>query len=234
MLPFTLDLFERFDSTVQAGPFKGMKLRPKAPWDSWAVGSMLLGDYEKDIQPSVEQAINRNPRTVINVGCAGGYYAVGFARRLPDVSVVAFDTMLEALQETHALATLNGVAERVGRLKGATKPDTIRPITPGPYLYFLDCEGAEFKLLDPKSVPELVNADFIVECHDFMDDSWTWEGLFLRFALTHHVGRVVPPHNGNPLFEFRCNWPGYVQSQVMTDARPKGASWMVAWAKEYK
>jgi len=65
------------NNIVQAGPFAGMLLTGDTSWD--AVGdetSKLLGFYEEEIDPHLEQAIAAKPDLVLNVGCAEGYYAV--------------------------------------------------------------------------------------------------------------------------------------------------------------
>jgi len=49
----------------------------------------ILGCYEAEITPAVEEAISRNYRTMLDVGCAEGYYAVGLARGVPGSVVYA-------------------------------------------------------------------------------------------------------------------------------------------------
>jgi len=39
----------------------------------------LLGFYEQPLQPYIEQVIQTGYPTIINIGCAEGYYAVGLA-----------------------------------------------------------------------------------------------------------------------------------------------------------
>ena len=39
--------------------------------------------------PFIEQAIQASYPTILNVGCAEGYYAVGMARRMPNTKVLA-------------------------------------------------------------------------------------------------------------------------------------------------
>ena len=47
----TIDVL--FQSTVQYGPFKGLKLSPKIWWGKTDRASMLLGLYEKDVLDSL-------------------------------------------------------------------------------------------------------------------------------------------------------------------------------------
>lgn len=229
MQPFISNLFEHFGDQVRAGPFKGMRLNKEGHWDAWTMGTKLLGGYEIDIQPSIEVAIKRNPKTVINVGCAEGYYAVGMATRLPNATVFGIDIDDKSLELCKQLAKKNDT--QVTTLNGATEASSLKlDMAGGPYLYVMDCEGAEWDLLVPKENPLLKHADLIVECHDFQCD-WEFDALFMRFSQTHSVGRIMPSNN-HFMFELWCKWPGYDQSLMMLDRRPAGASWMVAWAKE--
>jgi hypothetical protein len=49
-----------------------------------------LGTYEREIAGVVEEICRAEPAVLIDVGTAGGYYAVGFGMRLPDSKIIAF------------------------------------------------------------------------------------------------------------------------------------------------
>jgi trans-aconitate methyltransferase len=55
----------------------------------------LLGCYEQPLQPFIEQAIEAQYSTILNIGCAEGYYAVGMARRMPQTRVMAWQIAQE-------------------------------------------------------------------------------------------------------------------------------------------
>jgi hypothetical protein len=70
---------------VMAGPFKGLRLRCSGvSFDYFEA----LGVHEQCLYPVVEDVIARRPEAVVNVGAAFGYYALGFARRLPGGRVI--------------------------------------------------------------------------------------------------------------------------------------------------
>jgi hypothetical protein len=73
--------------SVMAGPFKGMRI---PAWQHRSY-SDLLGVFEHDIAPVIEDVIARKPRKIINVGSAYGYYALGLARRLPEAEILAYE-----------------------------------------------------------------------------------------------------------------------------------------------
>ena len=171
---------------VQAGPFAGMRYLPAAS------GSGLLpkivGCYEMELHPAVADSISRAPVRLINIGAAEGYYAVGYALRIPRLEVHAFDTDVLARDRLRRLARHNGTARRIhvgGRCSHAA---LARLIVPGT-LIVCDCEGGEGRLLDPGRVPGLAAADILVEIHVEQDRSIA-AALLGRFAGTHRPVRV--------------------------------------------
>ena len=100
------------DLTVRFGPFAGMRYVAAASGSQ--VLPKVLGSYEEPIQPWIEEIISgRKYDLIIDVGCAEGYYAVGFARRMPNVRIHAFDIDPRARERTGELAELNRVSDRV-------------------------------------------------------------------------------------------------------------------------
>ena len=182
--------FDRFqtrliaqDDTVRSGPFEGMRLVAQESWVR--ISSYLLGSYERELHPALEQLLAEQYDTVVDVGCAEGYYAVGLARRLPTATVHAFDTDERARSICSRMATVNDVAARV-IVGGTCDPAQLDELLTRRTLVFVDCEGCETHLLDPNQAPGLVDADLIVELHDFIDPRIS-ERILGRFAPTHDV-----------------------------------------------
>lgn len=169
--------------TVAGGPFQGMVYSPLS--DHRHIAARLLGCYEKEIAGSVERCCQTPYTQVIDVGCAEGYYAVGFARGIPGAQVTAFDTDPWARRVCGELAALNGVAQRVS-VQGFCSPELLQQtIGSGRVLVVLDCEGYEAILLDLERVPKLRECDLIVELHDAPPGPD--HPLVARFRATHHV-----------------------------------------------
>ncbi len=74
-------LTARDGTGVLDGPFKGMAYPVRAA--EGARAARVLGAYEAGLEPVIETIIRRAYATVIDIGCAEGYYAVGLARRMP-------------------------------------------------------------------------------------------------------------------------------------------------------
>ena len=133
----------------------------------WPVPN-LIGSYESELNSSLEAIIASRPSSVIDVGCAEGYYAVGLARRLPNVPVFAYDIDFTARRLCAEMARINGVSATVEVLGECLLEDFKSRCTPGTFV-ILDCEGYELNLLRPDLIPELAHCTILVEMHDFID-----------------------------------------------------------------
>ena len=172
---------------VVAGPFRGMRLELSGVSSRHLLG-YILGSQELELRKPIARIIERAYRTILNVGAAEGYYAVGLALRSPQTRVAAFET----LKELHPLITrsarLNGVSGRVevhGKCDLAGLRTELTRST-GPVLIVMDIEGGEIDLLDPEAVPQLRQTDILVETHDAFVNRVT-ETLIDRFWRTHNV-----------------------------------------------
>ena len=173
-------------TVVMEGPLQGLDFL-----DQSAEGchiAKLLGCYEQPLQPFIEAAINDNYPTILNIGCAEGYYAVGMARRMPQTQVLAYDLNPKAQEVCAALAQKNGVSERV-RIGGLFEPADFAAYADQRVLLLCDIEGAERTLLDPEQSPALKGMDIIVESHECLTAGIT-QTLMDRFKPTHEITLV--------------------------------------------
>jgi hypothetical protein len=174
---------------VVAGPFRGMRLE-LSPLSGRHLLGYILGSQELELRDAVASIAGRGYRTILNVGAADGYYAVGLALRLPQARVEAF----EGLPEFHPLiarsAARNGVVDRLaihGYCTTATLREQLGTAT-APTLIVMDIEGGEVELLDLDANPLLAHADILVETHDAFIAHAT-ETLVARFSATHEIDR---------------------------------------------
>jgi hypothetical protein len=170
-----------------AGPFRGMRIE-LSPLSSRHLLGYILGSQELELREVIGDIVTRGYRTILNIGAADGYYAVGLAIRSPEARVEAF----EALPELHPLiartAAVNGVSDRVAISGTCSAPllDARLEAAQGPTLVLMDIEGGEVELLDPQRIPSLARADILVETHDaFVADATTT--LIGRFRETHDI-----------------------------------------------
>lgn len=179
--------------SVAQGPFKGMKYVRFSSGS--ALMPKLLGTYELELHPILKEILSSNYDKIINIGCAEGYYAVGFALNMPNAEVHGFELDPSARDRCRQLAELNGVSTRL-RLHGACKPADLQGLVNSKTLIICDCEGAELELLNPSEVKGLIEADILVELHDFIDPQISGV-ISERFSRTHHV-RVVHSAERDP------------------------------------
>lgn len=165
-------LDDLFKSTVQYGPFRGLKLSPKIWWGSTDRASMLLGLYEKEVLDSL-QDIPKNFTSFIDLGAADGYYGIGVLVSNLFQNSICFEMSEEGRQTIRENAELNNVLNRV-EIRGIAKNDFYRELsalTLSNTVLFIDIEGAEFELIDEETFNAFNKSIIFVELHDcFFED----------------------------------------------------------------
>ena len=189
------ELEARLGHAVRAGPFAGLRY-PSLASSGSALFPKLLGSYEQELQPALEELLQRSYATVLDIGAAEGYYAVGVARRLPAAHVIAYDSNQKARDQLAAMARANGVDDRIEIRGHCSIGDLASLKCEPPVLVISDCEGGEAELIDPQRVPLLRDADLLVELHKVHGKS-PLPLLRERFAGTHTI-TPIPPQPRNP------------------------------------
>lgn len=177
----------RHDKVVLNGPFQGLKYIDQAS------GSMLLpkliGSYEEPIQKWIEEILHlKEYQQILDIGCAEGYYAVGFAQKLPNTKVTACDinpVALNLAKEMSKLNQLNNI-QFLQNIDATELAEYCKPKT----LIFCDIEGYEAQLLNPASIPKLKFVDILLEAHDCFIPGLS-EVLMDRFSKTHQIQLVM-------------------------------------------
>ena len=182
-------IIARHGAVVQAGPFAGMRLGQHSAEGCHA--PKLLGCYEQALHPHLERFIARGFDSVLNIGCAEGYYAIGLARRMPCTKIFAHDLNEGAQRACHALAEANGVADRI-TIGGLVRGEDFARFGGVDTLVLVDIEGGEEALLDPAAFPALRHMTLIVECHEERRSGMT-DLIASRFAHSHQVIREEQP-----------------------------------------
>lgn len=207
---------------VRAGPFAGMKYYFESHGSS--IVSKLVGCYEEPISRWIEEISQKRYDRIIDIGCAEGYYAVGFAYKNMARMVHAFDISSEARLMLERLSALNGVRERI-TVNGLCDVANLQALSGRGSLVFCDAESAEHELLNPNAVPNLYYTDIIVETHDFIKAGIT-NDLIDRFRLSHRI---------EVMSDNERDWKNYQWPAVFTDrmkrswsneGRPKGMLWL--------
>ncbi|MFT2210266.1 hypothetical protein ACLJYM_00075 [Rhizobium giardinii] len=226
----------RATDAVLSGPFQGMKLL-LSPVSSRHLLGYLLGTQELELHPIVETVIRQNYGTVINVGVADGYYAIGFARRMPSTRIVGFEGLPEHHEPFWQTARMNGVADRI-RVEGfcdtADLQNALAAAGPRPFV-LCDIEGGEKALLDNSRIPELNQADILVETHDGLVPGCT-SLLLERFGKTHDITSIYArPRSARDFpsdkLPFLAKWMPRTAVELMNERRTGVQEWLFMTAR---
>jgi hypothetical protein len=145
----------------------------------------LLGCYEQPWHLYIQRALSERYTKIINIGCAEGYYAVGFAKAVLGLASFAYDSDTNAQSACRELAQKTGVSDRV-EIGGLFSHNDFQRYMGEAALIFCDIEGREEELLDPIASLALRHLDIIVESHDCLRPGIT-QTLFSRFGITHVI-----------------------------------------------
>lgn len=213
----------KHDGRVASGIFQGMRYAPTAFGS--ALLPKLVGSYEVELTPALNELLLVKPKVIIDIGSAEGYYAVGLALKLPSATVHAFDTSSAARALCRRLARMNGVADRV-RVSGLCTHDTLNSLDLESSMIIRDCEGCESTLLDPALAPSLRRAYIIVELHEHLAEGTT-STLTGRFETSHEIHVVPVTERRLDAFPCIAELPESDQSLAVAEARVEGQSWLV-------
>lgn len=203
---------------IIAGPFRGMRYFEKG--DAWS--QRILGTYEIEIREAIQSLLDVPFNTIVDVGAADGFYAVGFARLFPAARSVAFEMLLHKQPLIRELAELNGVQLDV---RGEANPRSLSDLLSElPCLVFIDAEGAEAEILDPAISPGLTSCHILVELHEFARPGLP-ALLESRFSQTHAIQRFPrrPRTAADLPFKPGLLKPWYMS--MMADGRPYQQEW---------
>ena len=177
------------DLRVVNGVFAGMR-QPTTESLGSPLLPRLVGAYEAELHWIFSDENSSSYNTLVDVGCAEGYYAVGLALRWPHVQVVAYDVDPRARALCQNMAELNGVGGRVTVRSFCTAGDLISLRPDGRALIIMDCEGYEKSLITPAVAMARHGDDFLIEIHDCVDPSIS-SGILAVLNQTHEVKTIT-------------------------------------------
>jgi hypothetical protein len=180
-------IYGNADPIVLSGPFAGMYYLNETIWGR--IECRWLGTYEQELFPIIHKILKMNYSTIIDVGSAEGYYAIGLARCFPNAIVYSYDTDPWARWQQRRLASMNGV--RNVSIRGLCSSDELSRYSSTSTLLICDIEGFEYELLDPIKTPGLLRCDILVEVHDWQSGGLTVDSgkneLIRRFYSSHEI-----------------------------------------------
>jgi hypothetical protein len=146
----------------------------------------LVGSYEDELHQVFNEIVMLPYSTVVNIGCAEGYYAVGLAMKLINVKVHCFEANPWMLEKCRHNAQINRVSQRM-TFQGRCDLDRLAQLDLSNHsLIVCDIDGAETELLQPQRIADLKKCDLLVEVHDCLTPGTT-DALRRRFRDTHDI-----------------------------------------------
>ena len=183
---------------VMNGVFKGLQY-PSLEITESALIPKIIGSYEYQLQPWMEQIIRTNYTDIIDVGSAEGYYAIGLAKKMPESMVHCFDINIRDLEFSKKMAEVNGV-RNVTWNAFCDQKTLLTFLFRGKSLILCDCEGYELELFSKSVIEKCKGMDFLIEFHNVVNPVISSE-LLTRFQHTHTFKIVNNLNVRYPIFE---------------------------------
>lgn len=220
------------NKTIAKGPFSGMKYIFNTHGS--ALTPKILGCYERELHPFMNEIIGKKYQKIIDIGAAEGYYAVGLAYSYLKAGhskfrIHAFDTNERALQSLKKLAVLNNVEDYM-EIQHLCTHQEINNLSKKDSFLICDIEGAETEVLDPIKASSLYHTDMLVELHDG-NDFYITDVLRQRFEKSHNL-KVV--HFSKRKLHQAPRWLLFnkLKRASIDEGRTKGLKWMYLTVKK--
>lgn len=173
---------------VMNGQFKGMKYPSLQAFRS-SLYPKIIGSYESELNETIEQIRKKDYTMIIDIGCAEGYYAVGFGLMFPNAKIYGYDNVKKARDLCIEMGELNNIDERLEVRAECTSEDILNFKFDEKTLIICDCEGFEKRLFDKENAKNLTNVDLLIEVHDFIDINISGQ-LESLFSETHKIHKI--------------------------------------------
>jgi len=173
---------------VRNGPFKGMKFPDFKDFGD-AIFAKIIGCYEAELHQIIEKLLKQDYEILVNIGSAEGYYAVGFALKIPKLKVFAYEINPEAQKYIKEMAKLNKVSERIFVKGKCTKEELLNYVNYKKGLIICDVEGDEKFIFDSEIAKMFSSWNLIIETHNFIIPDIS-SYLIDVFNETHSIDRI--------------------------------------------
>lgn len=225
-----LELAHLGTDEILGGPFKGMKYSGQAICSTKA--PKILGSYEAELTEYIKALILKNPKKIINIGAAEGYYAIGMALKVPDAEILAIDPSPRSRTSIFLNAELNNVNERFRFHFWMSFSQIRKEIIKDKTFLIVDYEGSEIGYLNLKRIPELKFASFLVETHDFVYPTIS-DDLYSRFKGTHDLVIVNQDKRNQDDYPLLNKVEPELAQKIMSEKRPRSIKWLLGIPKSW-
>jgi hypothetical protein len=221
-------LFPDSPPKILSGPFAGNLYLDEIIWGS--ITPRWVGSYEHELWGVIDEIVQTPYKTVIDVGCAEGYYATGLATQLPDAKIFAYDLDPFSREQCARLRELNNCTSNLEILPWCDHAE-LKKRTSGKTLLVIDIEGGEMAFLDPEEEETLRSLDILVEVHRTGENVMTNTKILQdRFQETHEITLISSESKHDPT---NYNLPEQLDSdpKLFHEGRAYDQTWI--WMKAH-
>ena len=188
-LSISRTLAKDMGNTVRYGFFKGFVLGKGYEWGKSNIWSqlkdfifganiqisfsMLLGLYETEVLSALKE-VSAKRKTLIDLGAADGYFAVGCLYSKMFEKVYAFELFEKSQKNMRYNSELNKVSDQLQIFGKAVNELPLQLLNNGvdfsQSVIICDIEGGEFELFSDEVLGAFKNAVIIIEIHDWHED----------------------------------------------------------------
>ncbi|MDH0898491.1 hypothetical protein N5C12_03845 [Comamonas aquatica] len=179
----SLEVFQLCKKTVCYGPFKGMKLSEDNWWGKLDLGSQCLGLYEKELLEIISKFKKNEFTTLIDIGAADGYYAVGMLFSGKVQHAICFEQSQKGRETIQRNFEYNNSPGKINILEEANivSLSKISNYLTNKTFVIIDIEGAEFNLLTDDILNKLHLCTIFIEIHNWIENfNFLYENLLMR------------------------------------------------------
>lgn len=205
---------------VLRGPFKGLEYPPALLGSQVdAPIAKLLGTYELELHGAIEQSLADAPKSIVDLGSADGYYAVGMAMRSPGSKIHAFELARSARNACRHVAQANGVQID---LRGIATARRLRQLPLDGALACCDIEGAEAAVFDEAAISALETATVLVELHEPFVPGVT---QLLRHRFSRHGCTIIRSQDRDSAQSELCQFTPKERALAVSEFRGGPMAW---------
>lgn len=217
------------DTHVKNGPFKDLKYPSLNSYGSMLFPK-LLGSYEKELHQVLYEFKTQKFNSILDIGCAEGYYAIGFAMGFDTQKVIAYDTSEQAQELTRNMAGVNGIKDKI-EIKGYCSEAELLSMDPAEvHLILSDCEGFEIDLLTERVARHLERSFFIIEAHYHFNIDVV-NILSERFSATHNIEKINSTDDYQKVYDYNFPEIAHLTSKqkkmVLQECRQYIMTWLI-------
>ena len=180
------EMFRHFGGEIAYGPFKGTKILESVTWGGAAAsGSKILGLYEANVLKLIA-ALPSDIDTLVDVGAADGYYAVGMLKANIVKRAICFESDSKSQTEMDTTAKVNEVRDKI-EVYGKADISYLSHLQIQNFssvIFIFDVEGFEYELLTDSNLSAMAKSHIIVELHEFTSDAILAANLLISRAST--------------------------------------------------